>query len=275
MSQIARVELKQCTVVEISSLYFVELPLHYKIQRTYFHYCITDILNMLQNIVYLFYTLLWKESESSGVDVAPSPGLLETWHLHLMYYYCAAQSFTLQYDTVQYSTVQYGTVQYLGRGSGERLRLARERSWDWRPGLDIGYRQKSAVDISIGLVSVGAGSATRRRYKVFIWPPAASHRFMRRWRLLLCCAGIFPSLSPSLLLYSRGLQSRKHVYECPLIYCHSALTPVCIPSLSYCSKQPCLTMTQTSCSLHYRYLLSTLSTLSIDIYYLHYLHYLH
>ena len=112
MSQIARVELKQCTVVEISSLYFVELPLHYKIQRTYFHYCITDILNMLQNIVYLFYTLLWKESESSGVDVAPSPGLLETWHLHLMYYYCAAQSFTLQYDTVQYSTVQYGTVRY-------------------------------------------------------------------------------------------------------------------------------------------------------------------
>ena len=67
---------------------------------------------MLQNINYLFYTLLWKESESSGVDVAPSPGLLETWHLHLMYYYCAAQSFTLQYDTVQYSTVQYGTVRY-------------------------------------------------------------------------------------------------------------------------------------------------------------------
>ena len=98
---------------------------------------------------------------------------------------------------------------------------------------------------------------------MFIWPPAASHRFMRRWRLLLlCCAGIFPSLSPSLLLYSRGLQSRKHVYESPLIHCHSALTPVCIPSLSYCSKQPCLTMTQTSCSLHYRYLLSTLSTLS-------------
>ena len=119
----------------------------------------------------------------------------------------------VRYSTVQYSAVQYSTVQYLGRGSGERLRLARESSWDWRPGLDIGYRQKSAVDISIGLVSVGAGIGNKEAlWGVYLAACSRAQIYEQMETAVLC--GDFPVTIALTTPLQPVKQSGKHVYEC-------------------------------------------------------------
>ena len=59
------------TVVEISSLYFVELTLHYKIQRTYFHYCIFFI---------CVFTFRWQQNLIGllAIDIASDEGSVES-----------------------------------------------------------------------------------------------------------------------------------------------------------------------------------------------------